>query len=82
MQRNSEQQWLSRLQRNHFSETGGKNVLIPVVPSLIGDVGNSQRMRPGEGCWKQPRVEGPISVNGERIDEVGPLKFFHYKFFA
>ncbi|KAK6763496.1 hypothetical protein RB195_023991 [Necator americanus] len=70
MQRNSEQQWLSRLQRNHFSETGGKNVLIPVVPSLIGDVGNSERMRPGEGCWKQPRVEGPISVNGERIDEL------------
>ncbi|EYC41011.1 hypothetical protein Y032_0585g314, partial [Ancylostoma ceylanicum] len=71
--RDSEQQWLSRLQQNHLSEVGGRNMFSPAVPFPVEGNGNAQRKRSDERSRRNIRIEHPIHVNGERIDEVRSL---------
>ncbi|EYC41009.1 hypothetical protein Y032_0585g314 [Ancylostoma ceylanicum] len=68
--RDSEQQWLSRLQQNHLSEVGGRNMFSPAVPFPVEGNGNAQRKRSDERSRRNIRIEHPIHVNGERIDEL------------
>nr|ACJ65067.1 Lgc-53 [Haemonchus contortus] len=90
MRSDSEQQWLSRLQRSHFTEvvdnrspltTGG----VPLLVAPEGN-GNTQRKRSEEKTRQMyVHVEHPIHVNGERIDEISaklfPLMFTAFNIF-
>ncbi|VDO90221.1 unnamed protein product [Heligmosomoides polygyrus] len=88
MRSDSEQQWLSRLNRTHFSEVVERNPHAPGVPLLVGPEGNGnvQRKRPEEKARRMYiQVEDPLHVNGERIDEISaklfPLMFTAFNIF-
>ncbi|PIO68150.1 Neurotransmitter-gated ion-channel ligand binding domain protein [Teladorsagia circumcincta] len=77
MRSDSEQQWLSRLQRTHFTEVvDNRSPLATGVPLLVAPEGNgnTQRKRSEEKSRRMyVHVEHPVYVNGERIDEVSSV---------
>ncbi|KJH43650.1 Neurotransmitter-gated ion-channel transmembrane region [Dictyocaulus viviparus] len=84
----SEQQWLSRLQRNHLSEVDSRNPMASGVSLLVAvdGNGNTKRKRYNDSTNRMlMQVKHPFHMNGERIDEISaklfPLLFTAFNIF-